>query len=133
MVDSGKVEKVKWVKWVLETNQSHESFYLSIIVFRHQVHVLPGQIVNTAQTCQILVAIRIATVIQLEHGCPTRQEEHVRKTSAVHSHQNVRIANDFQLLFKWHSGHAEIRKEYLLTNKIQLHYLQRTYVSKVTS
>jgi len=71
---------------------------VSLVLRIDQLPLLPSAIANATQASQILVAIGILAVIQLEYASPVGQEEQVRQSSAVHADEYVRVPGDGQLV-----------------------------------
>lgn len=52
---------------------------------------------SASQSAEIRVAAAVAAVIDLEQGCPFRQEQDVRESCAVHSDENISIRADLEI------------------------------------
>jgi len=71
---------------------------VSLVLRINQLPLLPSSIANATQASQVLVAIGILAVVQLEDAGPVGQEEQVRQSSAVHADEYVRVPGDGQLV-----------------------------------
>lgn len=70
---------------------------MTLVLRMNQISLLPGAVANATQSGQVLVAIGILAVVQLNDAGPVWQEEQVGQASAMHAYEYIRVPGNSQL------------------------------------
>merc|ERR1719348_838979 len=72
------------------------------VLWIQQLFLLPGEISDSSESGQVIVAVVVVTRVELEDGSPIRKEEEVRQPSSVHSDENIGVVCQSELLSQRH-------------------------------
>lgn len=65
-----------------------------------EVGVFPGLVVDATEASEVLVAVGILAVVDLEKSRPLGEEHEMSKTSSVDADEDVRVSRDLKLIFE---------------------------------